>query len=227
MRVRLHPFVSLLGILFATHVTWADELAQEVRSILSNRCFACHGPDEEERQGGFRLDLRESYLAEADSGEPPVVPGMPDQSELLRRMKSHDESEQMPPPDFAGRLEDSEIAKVRRWILNGAELPEHWSFVAPTIPELPNLKTDQHLAWQHPPVDQFVRWQQMQRNFAPSPQAKRSELLRRLSLDLTGLPPTPEEVARFEQNTSPLAYEEEVERLLSCHASANIGPASG
>ena len=215
MRVRLHPFVSLLGILFATHVTWADELAQEVRSILSNRCFACHGPDEEERQGGFRLDLRESYLAEADSGEPPVVPGMPDQSELLRRMKSHDESEQMPPPDFAGRLEDSEIAKVRRWILNGAELPEHWSFVAPTMPALPNLKTDQHLAWQHHPVDQFVRWQQMQRNFAPSPQAKRSELLRRLSLDLTGLPPTPQEVARFEQSTSPLAYEEEVERLLS------------
>ena len=215
MRVRLLPLVSLLGILFATHVTWADELAQEVRSILSNRCFACHGPDEEERQGGFRLDLRESYLAEADSGEPPVVPGKPDQSELLRRLKSLDASEQMPPPDFAGRLGDSEIAKVRQWIADGAELPEHWSFVAPAKPSLPNLSEDQYHSWKYHPVDQFVRWQQLQQDFSPSPQAKRSELLRRLSLDLTGLPPTPEEVASFDQNTSPFAYEQEVERLLS------------
>ncbi|MEM7473584.1 MAG: DUF1553 domain-containing protein [Planctomycetota bacterium] len=193
----------------------ADDVAQQVRSILSNRCFACHGPDEEERQGGLRLDVRESFVLPADSGELPVSPGNPEESELLRRLVSEDEFEQMPPPEFGAPLSEDEINLIRKWIQSGAQLPQHWSFVAPSKPNLPPATNETLESWTYHPVDQFVQAKQLEKGLSPSPSARRSELLRRLSLDLIGLPPTPEEVKHFEQNESPEAYTEEVDRLLA------------
>ncbi len=209
----------------------ADALAQQVRSILSNRCFACHGPDEDERQGGFRLDNVASMLAEADSGERPIVPGKPDQSELLRRIVTEDASERMPPADFGQPLSHEEVAAIEAWIVQGAKLPQHWSFVPPHRPMLPTRDTTQlnikpsQLAepdtlsnWMQHPVDRFVRARQIERSLLPSPPATRAELLRRLSLDLIGLPPTPDEVADFERDTAVEAYERQVDRLLATPA---------
>lgn len=190
----------------------STDLAQQVRSILSNRCYACHGPDEAERQGGFQLDKHSSMMAEADSGLRPVVPGQPLQSELLRRIVSDDEDERMPPAEFAKPLSAAEIQAIETWIEQGAKLPEHWSFVAPQRPPLPDGPSASH------PVDRFVRHQQAQRGLQSSPEATRPELLRRLSLDLIGLPPTVEEVAEFAGDTATDAYQRQVDRLLASPA---------
>ena len=209
-----------------TRPACADEgLAQRVRAIFSNNCFACHGPDPEERQGGFRLDDRESMLAEADSGERPVVPGEPDASELLRRLTA-DDGERMPPEDFGRRLTAADIDLVRAWIAQGAELPRHWSFIPPVRPDLPRFDSDalapvepeRASRWLSHPIDRFVLDRQLEHGLAPSPEAPRGELLRRVSLDLTGLPPTPEQVAEFERDRAPGAYERQVDRLLASPA---------
>lgn len=210
------------------------DLSQHVRSILSNRCFACHGPDEAERQAGFRLDKHSSMLAEADSGLRPIVPGEPQQSELLRRIVTTDADERMPPADFGKPLTPAEVQAIETWIAQGAKLPEHWSFVSPVRPQLPPTSIGKPSAtetstgqdaqqfdaaeWMSHPVDRFVRQQQTLRGLQPSPSATRAELLRRLSLDLTGIPPTVDEVARFEQDTASDAYERQVDRLLGSPA---------
>jgi mono/diheme cytochrome c family protein len=220
----LFQFVAILAILPNTYLLATDTsaVANEVRSILSNRCFACHGPDAEERQGGFRLDERESYLAEADSGIPPVVPGDADSSELLRRLLTEDESERMPPPSFGAALSASEKDLIRQWIDQNAPLPEHWSFVPPERAPLPAVELPADLGldktWLEHPVDRFVLAQQLERELHPSPPATRAELLRRLSLDLIGLPPSPAEVADFEADELEHAYERQVDRLLASPA---------
>ncbi len=216
-------FAIGLSCPLVSQVRGEDSVARDVRSILSNRCFACHGPDEEERQGGFRLDVRDSFLAEADSGEIPVVAGQSQDSELLRRILSEDEDERMPPEDFGGRLSDEEIRLISQWIDAGAELPQHWSFIPPTRSPLPDVRTPATgsttaRAWSHHAVDRFVLAQQLAHQLQPSPPASRSELLRRLSLDLIGLPPTLAEVQRFEHDDSPDAYERQVDRLLASRA---------
>jgi len=205
-----------------------DPVAQQVRSILSNRCFACHGPDAEVRQGGLRLDDANAMLKPADSGERPVVPGVPAESELLRRIMTDDDDERMPPADFGQRLLPTEVAAIEAWIAQGAKLPQHWSFVPPQRAPLPTWDNsaqahvpavqsgeDVALAWNYHPVDRFVRAQQLPRGLAPSVPATRAELLRRLSLDLIGLPPTWEEVEQFECDTSDNPYERQVDRLLA------------
>ncbi|MCA9132827.1 MAG: DUF1549 domain-containing protein, partial [Planctomycetales bacterium] len=205
---------------FASPSAQADEpLAQQVRSLLSNRCFACHGPDEEERQAGLRLDERSAMLGEADSGMRPVVPGDPEASELLRRIVSGDESERMPPLDFGPPLPPAEIDLIRQWIEQGAKLPQHWSFVVPQRSALPQPPQARDFPqWQTHPVDRFVRARQVEHGLQPSGEASRAELLRRLSLDLIGLPPTPAEVAHFTADTRPDAYERQVDRLLASPA---------
>lgn len=199
------------------------ELAQRVRSILSNRCFACHGPDEAERQGGFRLDDPTSFLGEADSGEVPVVPRQPEESELLRRVLSEEEYDRMPPPEFGPGLETAEIEVLRAWIEQGAELPQHWSFVPPQRPDIPELKKHSRdgagsASAHFHPVDRFVLSKLEELELQLSPEARRAELLRRLSLDLIGLPPTLEELRAFERDGRPGAYERQVDRLLASPA---------
>ncbi len=220
----LFQLVAMLAILPTSYLQATDttDVANEVRSILSNRCFACHGPDQEKRQGGFRLDQRESYLAEADSGAPPIVPGDAAASELLKRLISDDDAERMPPSSFGGALSTTEIELIRTWVDQDAPLPEHWSFVSPERPSLPEVQLPAHLAlddaWHRHPVDRLVLAQQMERDLHPSPPATRAELLRRLSLDLIGLPPTPAEVASYEADLLDHAYERQVDRLLASPA---------
>ncbi len=207
-----------------THGSAQHDLSQYVRSILSNRCFACHGPDEAERQAGLRLDEASSMLSPADSGERPVIPGKPEQSELLRRIVTGDEDERMPPADFGQRLLPAEVKAIEVWISQGAQLPQHWSFIAPHHPLPPAIDTttpstlNLQDSWMQHPIDRFVLARQLERNMQPSPAATRAELLRRLSLDLIGLPPTPEEVSLFEQDMSATAYECQVDRLLASPA---------
>ncbi len=226
------PLALLTLISLGSSPSWAkdpsDQLAQQVRSVLSNRCFACHGPDEEGRQGGLRLDELSSMLSAAESGMPPVVPGEPESSELWRRIVSDDDDERMPPADFGQPLAPDEVAAIQTWIKQGAKFSEHWSFVAPQRGPLPEFSNPAQLAgaindqllsaWQRNPVDRFVLQRQLNQQLSPSPRATRAELLRRLSLDLIGLPPTIEEVERFEQDTSDHAYESQVDRLLAAPA---------
>ncbi len=194
---------------------------QQVRSLLSNRCFACHGPDAAERKGGFRIDQGESVYQAADSGKTPVVPHKPDESEALKRMLSTDDDERMPPPSFGKALEPKEVDLIRDWIKTGAPALKHWSFVTPTRPALPATEQypesirQQFAAWLHDPIDRFVLKSQLNHQLSPSPPATRETLLRRLSLDLIGLPPSRELLDSFVQDERPDAIERVVDRLLA------------
>ncbi|MEX1040891.1 MAG: PSD1 and planctomycete cytochrome C domain-containing protein [Pirellulaceae bacterium] len=205
---------SLL-ILFAMATT---ALAQEeidfqrhIRPILADRCFACHGPDQEHRSGGFRLDQRESALGEADSGEHPIVEGNPDTSELLRRIVTTDTSEIMPPPETNKVVTPEEAELLRRWIAEGAKWEEHWSFAAPVKTDPPEIE---QAAWARDDLDRFIAARLEEAKLEPSSEARKETLIRRVTFDLTGLPPTPQEVQEFLADNSENAYEKLVDRLL-------------
>ena len=215
----------LIGCLFAAEFmvpsgACADQskvrYSQQVRPILSNNCFACHGPDEASREAGLRLDQRETALKELDSGLRAIVPGKPDDSELVLRITSDDDY-QMPPPESHKSLEPAEVAILVRWIEQGAEYEEHWSLIPPVKVPLP---AGDHSQAERSPIDAFVQDKLSQKNLSQAPRADRPTLIRRLSLDLLGLPPTPEEVAAFEADDRPDAYERLVDKLL---ASAHYG----
>ncbi len=208
---------------FATEARADGDATKAVRSLLSNRCFACHGPDEAKRVGGFRLDDPKSLFAAADSGKTPIAAGDPSQSELLRRLIAADESERMPPPEFGVRLSNDEVKLVEQWIRDGAQLDQHWSFIAPQRPALPQPAVPAAIPslspqWSTHPVDRFVLAKQLSLGMQPSPTATRAELLRRLSLDLIGLPPSVAEVRLFEEDTRGDAYERQIDRLLASPA---------
>jgi hypothetical protein len=190
----------------------APRFDRDIRPILSNKCFACHGPDAGKRQAGLRLDEREAAFAPADSGEPPIVPGRPDESELVRRIFSDDESEQMPPPESNRQLSQPEKELLREWIAAGADWQAHWSFVAPKRPEPPAVEPAGRA---RNPIDQFILARLQAAGLEPAPEADRPTLLRRLSFDLTGLPPTPAELDAFVADASPDAHEKVVDRLLA------------
>jgi hypothetical protein len=182
-----------------------------VRPILADRCFTCHGPDAKKRQAELRLDQRESALAEHPDGVA-IVPGQPDESELWKRITHADIGERMPPANSGKRpLSDAEKELLRQWIEDGAVYEPHWSFVAPTKPQPPSVRDTK---WARDPLDHFVLARLEQAGLAPSPEAERATLLRRVFLDLTGLPPTPEELASFLADAAPDAYERWVDRLL-------------
>ncbi|RMF38905.1 MAG: DUF1549 domain-containing protein, partial [Planctomycetota bacterium] len=230
-----HHWIVLCWIAWLASSAWAadrptvdsgQDLAQRARGILSNRCFACHGPDEGQRQSGLRLDRPEGLVAPADSGLAAVVPGDPQASELWRRIATADASERMPPAEFGQPLTEGEIEVLRRWIAGGAQLPLHWAYVPPRRPSLPDgdelprrVPPGVDLAsWLAHPLDRFVLAALQRRGMVPSPPATRAELLRRVALDLTGLPPTLEQIDAFERDHSPEAYERAVERLLASPA---------
>jgi hypothetical protein len=198
--------------------TQAAELLQKIsfnkhiRPILSGSCFYCHGPDEKNREAKLRLDTREGALADHD-GVRAVVPGKPDESELLVRLLSHDKDEVMPPPSAKKpRISEGEIAVLRRWIQEGAVYEGHWAFLPVQTPRVPAPRLS---SWGRNPVDAFVLNRLEQEGIAPSPEASRTTLIRRVALDLTGILPTPEEVQAFVKDTSPDAYSQLVERLLA------------
>ncbi|MBC3790294.1 hypothetical protein FH603_781 [Spirosoma sp. LMG 31447] len=185
-----------------------------VKPILSDRCFACHGPDKAKQQAGLRLDTPEgAYEALAKSGHKAIVPGDLAASELFHRITSTDPDKVMPTPESNLSLNAEEKALLLRWIEQGGEYKEHWSLIAPTMPEVPTVKDA--AKWAKNDIDRFVLARQEARKLKPTPEADKTTLLRRVSLDLTGLPPTPAEVDAFLADTAPNAYEKVVNRLLA------------
>ncbi|RYD84681.1 MAG: DUF1549 domain-containing protein, partial [Verrucomicrobiaceae bacterium] len=188
------------------------DFAREIRPILSENCFACHGPDSAKRKSGLRLDEQTSAYAPAESGDIAVVPGKPDESQLLLRIVSKDADEVMPPPDEHKKLKPEQISLIRRWIQEGARYTGHWAYQPVAEPALPTVRDR---SWPCMPIDHFILARLEREGLKPAAEEERARLLRRLSLDLTGLPPSIEEVDSFLSDTTPEAYEKVVERLLS------------
>jgi len=183
---------------------------RDIRPILSDKCVFCHGPDKEQRQADLRLDTQEGALADL-GGYAAIKPGDPAASELIKRIQSTDEYEQMPPPDSKRSLSAEEKQMLIDWIKQGAQFQEHWSLVKPGRPELPKV-TDPN--WPQNGVDHFILKRLEEQEMLPSSRAEKETLIRRVTLDLTGLPPTLEEVDAFLKDDSPNAYEKVVDRLL-------------
>ncbi len=187
---------------------------QQIRPLLAEHCYECHGP--EKQKSGLRLDRKSSALGTADSGKIPILPGHADASPLVQRIKSTD-------PDFAmprkgAKLSAEQVSLIRAWIDQGATWPStgeakvHWAYVAPVHPALPAV---QNKSWPRNEIDYFVLARLEEEHLTPAPEADRAALLRRVSLDLTGLPPTLRQVKAFEQDRDPGAYEKVVDRLLA------------
>ena len=184
---------------------------REVRPILTENCFKCHGPDEGARKAKLRFDVRADALKPAKSGQTAIVPGAPEKSEMVARVTATDLDDRMPPLKSGKKLSAAQIETLRRWITQGAPYATHWSYVKPSRPALPVVKKP---GWPHNAVDRFILARLERDGLKPSPQADRWTLIRRASLDLTGLPPTPDEVDQFVKDRDPHAYENLVDRLL-------------
>jgi hypothetical protein len=194
------------------------EFNRDVRPILSEACFQCHGPDKAKRKGGLRLDTREGALAGSDAGGGPViVPGKPDESEVVARITSDDPDEQMPPPDSGKSLTPGQVALIQRWLAQGAEYQGHWAYLPPRRPAVPDVpaSASSPAGFVRNEVDCFILAALAGKGLRPSPEADRVTLIRRLSVDLRGLPPTPAEVVAFVNDPSPGAYERLVDRMLA------------
>ena len=186
---------------------------RDIRPVLSDKCFTCHGPDVGNRQAGLRLDTEVGARAELKSKRQAIVPGDRGASELFRRITSTNPAQRMPPA-YAGHpaLQPREIELIGRWIEQGAQWQKHWSLIAPVRPELPAVRDPK---WPRSPIDYFVLARLEREGLRPSAEADRNTLVRRVTLDITGLPPTPSDVDAFVNDSSPDAYEKLVGRLLA------------
>lgn len=185
---------------------------RDIRPILSDNCFACHGFDPKKRKAGLRLDVAEGAVAPAKSGRVAIRPGDPEGSELWRRLEATDPDELMPPASSHKTLTSAQKSLVRRWILEGASYQKHWAFEPPVRTEPPEAKTP---GWGSHPIDRFLSAAFVREGLNANPEADRRTLIRRLSFDLTGLPPTSAEVEVFVSDLGEGAYERVVDRLLS------------
>jgi hypothetical protein len=184
---------------------------RDIRPILSNKCFLCHGADTSKRKAELRLDTAAGAFGPAESGDKAIVPGDLESSELYWRITSEDPLEHMPPPKSGKSLTTAEIERLKTWIEQGATYESHWAFVAPSRPAVPQVRNS---GWARDPIDAFILARLDQEGLQPSPETERVTLLRRLSLDLLGLPPTIEEVNTFLADSGPNAFDAQVERLL-------------
>ncbi len=191
------------------------DFAAQVRPIISAKCFHCHGPDDSSRKAKLRLDLREEAIKARHDGIFAIKPGNLQASEMVRRITSTDPDEVMPPPKEGHALTGGEIETLKKWIQQGAPYEKHWAFQKPVLPKLPRVKNSR---WAKTEIDRFILAKIEAAKLKPSPAADRSLLLRRVSLDLTGLPPTPSELDAFVNDKSPNAYEKVVDRLLASPA---------
>ncbi|MCB1019366.1 MAG: DUF1553 domain-containing protein [Acidobacteria bacterium] len=207
----LRPVALLIFVAVAS----AQEVKfnRDVRPILSDKCFACHGPDAQNRKTPLRLDTAEGAAVALAGGGKAIVAGDPSVSVLIERVKSDDPIRRMPPA-YQGhdKLSDREIGVLERWIEQGGAFEGHWAFTAPVRPEIPKVE---HADWVRNPVDAFVMRGLERAGLQPSPEASKERLIRRVTLDLTGLPPTPAEIDAFVSDSSPDAYEKVVDRLLA------------
>lgn len=185
-----------------------------IKPILSDRCFACHGPDENAREADLRLDLQETAFAAIGEEQDhyALVGGALEESELYHRIISEDPEKMMPPPESNLELSEYEIALLTRWIEEGAEYKPHWSFIKAEKPEVPELA---QAAGAVNELDHFIVSRLQKEKLVLSPEASKETLIRRLSFDLTGLPPSPDEVDAFVKDNSPGAYEKTIDRLLA------------
>ncbi len=196
----------------ASTAALAPDFQREVRPILAQYCFRCHGPDDQQREAGLRLDTREGATAKLESGGQAIVPQRVDASELVRRIESLDDATRMPPPATKKQLSDTERSVLKRWIAAGAEYQPHWAFTAPRATPLPPVARPD---WSRGPIDHHVLARLENAALPPSLEADRYTLARRVSLDLVGIPPELEQVEEFAADRGPDAYERHVDRLLA------------
>ena len=197
------PVLVLIALLQPHLANAKLDYNRDVRPILADSCFNCHGADANSRKAKLRLDTAAGATAKRKGGIIPIVPGKPGESELVARIDSVDPDEQMPPPDHPLPLDDRKRAILKQWIEEGAEYKGHWAFIKP-----------ERLEAEHG-IDSFIEKKLQETGLKPNPNASKETLIRRLSLDLNGLPPTPGEVADFTGDPSPNAYEKLVDRLLA------------
>jgi hypothetical protein len=179
------------------------EFNRDIRPILSDKCFACHGPDAANRKTKLRFDIESGAKIELKNGAFAIVPGSPEKSALISRITAQNTARRMPPA-YAGKekLTDRDIDLMRRWIAQGAHWQPFWSFIPPRLPALPEVRRRD---WPRNPIDRFILSRLEREGLSPSPEADKPTLIRRLTLDLTGLPPTPQEVDAFLTDASPNA----------------------
>ncbi len=192
----------------------AVDFNRDIRPILSDNCFTCHGPDDKQRQANLRLDINEGLSADR-GGYRIISSGDASKSRLFQRISAEDKAARMPPPWLGRTLTDQQIELIRRWIDQGAQWVTHWAYLPPRRPQLPKVKNTR---WPRNAVDYFVLARLESEGLKPSPEADKTALIRRVTLDLTGLPPTPAEVDAFLKNKSPNPYEKVVDRLLASPA---------
>lgn len=214
--------LGALWLLWSVSIATADDIEfnRDIRPILSDRCFQCHGPDDKKQEAGLRLDLADNAKQDL-GGYRAIVEGKPEQSELVQRIFSDDPDEKMPPKSSGKELSLSEKNLLREWIRQGAKFEKHWAFEQPVSPSIPKTKNPE---WPRNEIDYFVLARLEQLNASPSPAASRRTLVRRLHVDLLGLLPSPDVVERFVADKSPDAYEKLVDRLLeSKHFGERMG----
>ena len=197
----LRSLIALLFLVCVSHGEAADrvDFNKDIRPILSENCLSCHGPDALKREAGLRLDVSDQSMWKGDSGKVAIIPGSPDTSELVHRITAANPDELMPPPESGKKLTPKQIETLQRWITEGAEYKGHWAFLSP----VKATPTPAKIAWGQNPIDQYVLADLEKQGLAPSPEADKITLLRRVTFDLTGLPPTPAEVQEFLADTSP------------------------
>ncbi len=211
----MKPFLILTTVAALSRVLAGTEIEfnRDVRPILSDRCYACHGPDKGNRKTRMRLDIEADAKAELGKGRFAIVPGSAEKSELYKRIVSTKPTERMPPAYLGhDRLPDAQIAILKKWLDEGAKYQQHWSFLPPVKSDPPAVVDSN---WPRNEIDRFILARLEKEGLKPSPEADRRALIRRLSLDLGGLPPTPAEVDAFLRDSSPAAYEKVVDRLLA------------
>ncbi|MEA2709234.1 MAG: hypothetical protein QOF78_1835 [Phycisphaerales bacterium] len=214
MVVRRTVIAAICWLVLAAHAASAQTIdyARDVLPILSAKCYKCHGPEETDREKDLRLDKKEGAFRVED-GVAVIVPGKPAESELVRRISSKDPDEVMPPSDDILKLDEKQIATLKRWVEQGAPWGMHWAFVAPVQPKIP--RPGPTLQGAGNAIDAFVSARLGQEKLKPAPEADKATLIRRATLDLTGLPPTPVEIDAFLADESPNAYEKLIDRLLA------------
>ncbi|HEX5082247.1 MAG TPA: DUF1553 domain-containing protein [Blastocatellia bacterium] len=219
MKRKIQNFTLVVAICFAglylfMPVVSADDsksrvdFDREVRPILSDNCFACHGPDENQRKAKLRFDTKEGAFAKPGV----ITPGDASKSRLYQRVSSKDQDVVMPPPSSEHKLTEKQIETIKRWIDEGAKWDGHWAFIPPRRPEIPRVT---NVSWVRNPIDSFILARLEKEGLKPQPEADKTTLLRRVYLDLTGLPPTPADVDAFLADKSAGAYEKVVDRLLA------------
>jgi mono/diheme cytochrome c family protein len=184
---------------------------REIRPILSDHCFTCHGPDENKRKAKLRFDTKDGAFAALRHGGRAIVPGKLDESEMIRRITSTDADDVMPPPGKGKPLSPAQIDALKRWVAGGARWTQHWAFTNPSRPTLPAVSDP---AWARTSIDHFVLARMDRERLQPIAEADKPTLLRRVTFDLTGLPPTLAELDAFVADDSPGAYDRVVNRLL-------------